>query len=126
MGLPCGDGHSLTDELLQFLGERYRKVEDGRSVMGCVGVSYLLAPQASTDAGDSDFCGGGCHLSLVPLLETAMGPWTATTVGLKRCRGLLRHLQRLWGSTEVHLCLQEVELEMSDVWLAAASNLNGS
>ena len=66
MDLPC-DGHSMTDELSQLLGKRYRKVEDGRSVMVCVGVSYLLAPQASTDAGDSDFCGGGCHLSLIIL-----------------------------------------------------------
>ena len=54
------------------------KDEKGRSVMECLGVSYPCVPHASSDkAGDSDFCGGGCHLSLVPLLDWRQ-PWTAT------------------------------------------------
>ena len=75
-------------------------------------------------AGDSVFCGGGCHLSLVPLLDWRQ-PWTATgrAQALQgACSPSPAAVGKHWSPP---LSLKEVDLEMSrDIPLA--SNLTGS
>ena len=97
--------------------------------MECLGVSYPCVPHASSD------------LPLgIPTSAEAAATWVSyhyltgdshgqPLVGLKRCRGLVRHLQRLWGSTEVHLCLSKRWIWKCpgiSLWLAIWQDLKGS